>query len=61
MDAAQSTMGGSGTVGRKAQPVELKAEQPTLTIEIEITRAATGKIERFTLIGTAAEELDGAE
>lgn len=56
MDAPQSTMGGTGAVGRKAQPAELKAEQPTLTIEVEVKRAATGKVERYTLIGTPVEQ-----
>lgn len=55
MDATKSTMGGTGTVGRKAQPVELNAESPVLTIEIEIKRAATGAVERYTLTGTPVE------
>ena len=55
MEAPKSTMGGAGTVGRKAQPVELNAEQPILVAEIEIKRAGTGAVERYTLTGTPGE------
>lgn len=56
MNANESTMGGQGTITRKAQPVELKAGEPVLRAVVTITRAATGAAETYELIGTVAEE-----
>ena len=36
--------------------MELKAGEPVLRATITITRAATGAVETYQLIGTAAEE-----
>ncbi len=55
MKATQSTMGGAGTVTRKAT-AGLQAQQPVLRMVVEIKRAATGKVETYELIGTPVEE-----
>lgn len=36
----------------------LQAQQPVLTATIQITRAATGKVEEYTLVGTLPEKDD---
>lgn len=56
MNALESTMSGQATVTRKAQPANLQAGQPVLHATIHITRAATGKVETYEVVGTLAEE-----
>jgi hypothetical protein len=55
MEATKATMGGTGTVTRKATET-LQAQQPMLRMVVEIKRAATGKVETYELIGTPVEE-----
>ncbi len=55
MEATQSTMGGAGTVTRKAT-ADLQAQQPVLRMVVEITRADTGKVETYELIGTPVDD-----
>lgn len=55
MEAVEATMGGTGSVGRKAGGT-MQAQEPVLRMTIEITRAATGKVETYELIGTPVDE-----
>jgi hypothetical protein len=55
MNANEATMGGAGTVTRKAT-AGLQAQQPVLRMVVEIKRASTGKVETYELIGTPVEE-----
>lgn len=50
MDVSQSLVGGEATVVRKAHSIQ--ADQAVLRATITITRAVTGKIEDYELIGT---------
>ena len=38
-------------------PVELKAGECQVTATIQITRAATGKVEEYVLVGTVPREI----
>lgn len=55
MDAPQSTMGGTGTVGRNADG-DVKADEAVLRCTMTITRAATGKVETYQFFGTAIKD-----
>jgi hypothetical protein len=55
MDANEATMGGTGTVTRKADG-GIQAQEPVLRMTIQVTRAATGAVETYELIGTPIEE-----
>ncbi len=51
-----------GQAGRTpaAKPIEVKAAPAVLRATIQITRAETGKVEEYEIIGTAAETTEGA-
>ena len=54
MDANEATMGGAGTV-TPAAPA-LQAGTPMLRATVTITRAATGAVETYELIGTPVDD-----
>jgi hypothetical protein len=52
MNASEATCAGQGEVIQ----AHVQAQQPMLRMIVEITRAATGKVETYELIGTPIEE-----
>lgn len=63
LGAQPAAMSGQAGVVRKADKdrMALKAAPAIFTAEVQITRAATGKVEHYTITGTPAEpETQGA-